>query len=52
MINIANDMIRAEILALGMVKVAFLADIVEDTIVELDPIKISNLIKSVFFKVF
>ena len=45
----AIDVIRAELLVMGMTILGLTIDNVEDTIVELDPIKTSESIKNIFF---
>ena len=53
MIRIAVEVVRAEVLAIGISMVGKLTNSVEDTIVELDLANTSEIVESVFlFKVF
>ena len=48
-INIAIDVIKAELLAIYIPILRLTIDNVEDTIVDLDPFKISEIIKEFLF---
>ena len=48
-INVAIDVIKAELLAIDIPILGLTIDDVEDTILDLDPFKISEIIKDIFF---